>query len=329
MELTLKIPQRLVFRLRPHESQLDKILELGLDAFEAADRIAGPTEEGAFLEQDIPDSWRQAAGTLSESLASAPALPAPSRAELVAYLEGDLEEANAESLRQRLLEHPKALEDLLVMEDPHLGSVSLEEGDDAGAGDLEVRQAWEQMQVRLAARQRPEPDLETGADSSTAKADSRTPLQVSQARRFAKTSRLRPWLSLAAGVLLTTLSFTASSVYHGRQAGAPQITQDIELNVSRGGRLFEVQEKVDQVMLRISRPATTLGQGPRTLEVVSPTGKTILKRHIEGWDQGGNSLHVVLPRHQLAAGDYLLLIRDPAPGATEPPQQYRFALEML
>lgn len=331
MELTLKIPKRLVFRLRPHERQLDKILELGLDAFEAADQIAIDTEEEALFEDDIPASWRQAAQSFSERLTETSDLPAPTPAELTAYLEGDLGAAEADSLRGRLLQHPKAIEELLVMEDPGLDSMGLGRKADAEFDDSEVRQAWDQLQVRLAAQEAPisESEPESQSEAPSPFESHVTPESArSQPRRFTR-ARLRPWLSLAAGVLLTTLSFGASSVYHGRQATAPQITHEIELKVNRGsGRLFTIQPNVDQVMLRLPRPASTLNQGPRHLEVFSPDGRSILSRRIEGWAQGGNSLHLILPRQQLAAGDYLLVIRDPGAEAVEPQEEYAFSLDM-
>lgn len=74
MELTLKLPDEMVSRLRPHEGRLGKILQLGLEALETA---------------------------------------APTPEELLEYAEGRMDDHARKQLMERLALHAEAVDDLL------------------------------------------------------------------------------------------------------------------------------------------------------------------------------------------------------------------------
>lgn len=356
MELTLNIPEQLNFRLRPHQDRLDKIIELGLDALEAGDKIAAEAPAEDAVGGPIPPDWLAASNSLARRWQAECTLPRPRQEELEAYLRGELDDEAAEALRERLMGHPEAIEDLLVLDATQLDATQLgatpldeaqlsEELREAPSdglqdgqpsvsaadaiSDTEIRQAWQDLKLRMASRRAADSAPGNGPEeANTAAAERPTadvlPMPPRPARRPSPT---RNWLYLVAGLLLTTGGFAASTAYHSQQPVTAYITSRIELNTSRGPRPFQLDAGADHVLLLVSLPApVTVGDQPPVLVITGPGGATVYRRAIEGND-GGGTLHLALPRYKLPPGDYRLEVLQDTGGQAAPLVIREFAIE--
>lgn len=340
MELTLNIPEHLIFRLRSHEDQMAEILELGLDALEAADRIATAPMDSDGVPETLPLPWQEATDALAQSVRADSTTSRPSQAELAEYLRGDLDGPAADALRQRLLEHPESLDRLLAMDDSRTAAEgSSTDRRSEQISDDEVQQAWRHLQLRIKARPEgptplPSEDLPFEVPAVSPPRKSATPPSPSlpraeraRPRRSAAGFRQRPWLAAAASLLLTTGGFAASSLYHSHYGSAPQITEPIQLNASRGSRSYTVAPDAEHILLLVPRPPSTRTASQRlVLEVTSPRGHVVFRRSIQGLDGGGEMLHLVVPREDLTAGDHHLRILDPAAPSQNPLEDFPFTL---
>lgn len=321
MELTLNIPEPLVFRLRPHQARLAKILELGLDALEAAEGFtAGTIPDGFDGPMDRTDSetalWSDAAEALAPHWQEATPLKPLSSDVLRAYGRGQLDEDEAEAVRRQLMLQPRALEELLVMPDPPLAEASGEPP--LEISDEDVRQAWRQLQTRQAGRGT-EPSTtaleetvhETLPAAGPGVDDTPVPSGLAVPRRQRRPglgASSRRWLALAAGLLLTSGGFAATQRYIEQQTSAPKLSSGLLLDVSRGARPYAVDPRADHVLLLLQvEPDLLAGHRSLRLELLDQlNGRVIYRQSLDNIESGGSTLHLRVPRDKLPVGSYEL-----------------------
>ena len=353
MELTLNIPDRLVFRLRPHEARLAKILELGLDALEAAEGFTTlPPKEGLVV-SEVGDPelslWQTASDALDSSWRDAVSPEPLSRDLLAAYGRGELDDDAAEAVRAQLMLQPQALEDLLIMPDDLQDSEP--QGVAAEISDADVRQAWRQLQLRQASRAEATGDDSAGADAATAdqtradqtRADQAKPEAsthrevtaeasvITMPRRRSQETAARPlrWLAVAAALLLTTGGVVSTQRYIEHQAQAPKLSSSIHLGISRGPRPFEVDAQAQNVLLLIDMDSTLAAEGrPLLLSIRDRRdGRIVYRQKLATGNGVGSTLHLLVPREQLPNGTYdLTMSETDRPNETVGPS-YPFTLE--
>ncbi len=315
MELTLNIPDRLVFRLRPHEARLANILELGLDALEAAEGFTTESPPGiAEQPMDRPHAetalWTAASDALAPHWQEGVSAEPLSSEILRAYGRGELDEGDAEAVRQRLMAQPQALEELLAM--PDEPQADAHQDLPVEISDEDVQQAWRQLQLRQASRggEANTPGRTSTAAATAAATATTAPLAQPSIRRRPEraTSPAWRWLALAAGLLLTTGGLAVTQHYVEHRISSPKLSSSLLLDVSRGPRPYTVDPRADHLLLLLQvEPEVLAKHRDLRLEIIDQPSRQVVYRETLKVDAGGGStLHLRVPRYRLPVGSYEL-----------------------